>query len=122
MRRVSRNRSRTWPRPASPSVAALFSVVEEFEGPAGAFVDGVDEVAAFAVLELEGDAAGASGDHGCPFPERFGDDEPESLTDGFLDHDLGEALEGVDLDVADAGEVGEEVNVRVVAYASWIWR
>ena len=50
-----------------------------------------------------------------PFPERFGDHEPEALADGFLDHDLGEALEGVDLDVADAGEIGEHVDAVVVA-------
>ena len=90
MRRVSRNRSRTRLRPCFAELVALVRVGEELEDPVRALLDGIDEVAADAVLELEGDASGPPGDDGRALPERFGDDEPEALADRFLDHDLGD--------------------------------
>jgi hypothetical protein len=66
-------------------------------------------------LELEGNPAGPTGDDWGAFPERLGDDQPEAFANRLLDHDLGETLERVDLDVADAGEIGEDVDVCVVA-------
>ena len=85
-------------KPLPDEAAALFServalvrVGEKLADPVRALLDGVDEEAADAVLELERDASGPTGDHGRALPERFGDDQPEALADRLLDHDLGAA-------------------------------
>ena len=96
-------------------LAAPIRVFEEFESTCGAFFDGVDEESAPLVLELEGNASGAARRRRGSLPERFRDHQPEALAERFLDHDLGDALESVDLDVADAGEIGEHVDAVIVA-------
>ena len=61
------------------------------------------------------DAAGPSGHHRCPFPQRLGDDQAETLTNRFLDDHVRESLQRIDLDVAHSGEVGEDMDHRVGA-------
>ena len=60
--------------------------------------------AAFAVGHLHRDVADATGDERRPFPQGR-DDQPEALPDRPLDHDRRAGLEGVDFEVANAGEV-----------------
>jgi hypothetical protein len=62
---------------------------------------------------LHGYATGATGDHRCALPQRLGDHKPKALANRLLHDDLGEALKGVDLDIADTGQVGVEVNQRI---------
>lgn len=51
---------------------------------------------------------------GVPFQSASEDHQPEALAQRLLEHDLGQSLEGVDFDVADPGEIGEEVDIRII--------
>src|SRR4051812_26100459 len=64
-------------------------------------LDVVDEIAFDAVFVLERDPAAASTDDRPPLPEPFADGETEALAERLLHDDVGEALERVDLHVAD---------------------
>ena len=46
----------------------------------------------------------------CVLAQRLRDDQTESLPNGLLEHHVGEALEGVHFEVADAGEVREKAH------------
>src|SRR5262249_58761781 len=78
-----------------------------------AVFDGVDEVAIESVTHLQHDATGASAHDRPTLPEPLAHREPEALPDRLLDHDVGDALERVDLHVADLMEVRERVDVGI---------
>ena len=63
----------------------------------GALLDRVDEVAVLAVADLEHDAAGAAADHRPALPQPLAHGEAEALAQRLLHHDVGDALERVDL-------------------------
>ena len=90
-------------------------VVEKLRDRRSRLVDAIHEQSANAVGHLQRDTAHVPGDHRRALPRRFGDYQPEALPGRLLDDDIREALEGVDLDVADAGQVGEDVHEGVVA-------
>ena len=64
-----------------------------------ALLDRVDEVAVLAVADLQHDAAGAAADDRPALPEPLAHGEAEALAQRLLDHDVGDALERVDLHV-----------------------
>ena len=83
-------------------------------------VDRVDEVPTDAVLQLQGIPPAWPATSGRPFRQRLGDHKVRSPHASiFWNDDVGEALEGVDLDVADSGEVGEDVGHSDRGTTSW---
>src|SRR5215212_6493411 len=106
MSRVSRNLSRTSSRPFAPNSLA-------FSGCCSAHSVFSAHSSTDSTPDLERDTAGAPRHDRGSLPERLGDDQPEALADRLLDHHVGEALKGVDLDVSYPGKVGEDVDLRV---------
>ena len=112
--RVERKFRRTCSRPASPISSARGRVrAAGRRVRCAAVLDGVDEVAVHAVVDLERDAAAAPADDRPALPQPFADGEPEALAQRLLDHDVGRALERVDLHAADLLDVREQVDVGV---------
>ncbi len=105
--------ARTCSLPSPPERLAERRVAQDVERARRALLDGVDEVARLAVGDLQRDAADVAADERPALPQRLGDGQAEALARRLLDHDLGERLEGVDLDRADVVEVVEDVDVRV---------
>ena len=60
----------------------------------GTFLDTVYQEAAYSVFDLESDPDDLASHHGSPLPQGFTYREAESLSEGFLEHDVAEALEG----------------------------
>ena len=104
---------RTWSRPASPISSARVGLREQLDGARRRLFDRVDEVAVLAVVDLHRDAAAAPADHRPALPQSFADGEPESFAQRLLHHDVGGALERVDLHRADLLDVRHEVDVGV---------
>ena len=86
---------------------------EQIDRASSARVDRIDEVAVEAVADLEHDAAGAAAHDGSALPERLAHGQAEALPNRLLDGDVGDALERVDLHVADLMEVRQCVDVGI---------
>src|SRR3954453_14341059 len=86
-------------------------VLQNLERALGAVLDRGDQVAGFAVLDLQRDPADVAADERATLPQRLADGQAEALLRGLLDHDVGERLERVDLDRPDVVEVVEDVDV-----------
>src|SRR5258708_680971 len=97
---------------AAEALAEL-GVGEDLEAALRTLGRGVDQVAADAILDLQGDSADVAGDRRAPLPERLGHRQPKALADRLLQADVGLRLEGVDLDRADVVEVVEDLDVGV---------
>ena len=104
---------RTCSLPRRPSALPSAGSSMMSSARAGALLDGRDEVAGDAVLDLQRDPADVAADERPALPQRLGHGQAEALARRLLDHDVGERLERVDLDRADVGEVVEDVDVRV---------
>ena len=80
--------------------------------------DAVDEIAVLAVDDLHGDPAAASAYDRPALPEPFAHGQPESFAQRLLHHDVGGALERVDLHGTDLLDVRQEVDVGIAGRAS----
>ena len=82
-------------------------------------LDVVDEEAVHAVFDLQRDAAAPAADDRPALPQSLAHGEPEAFAQRLLHHDVGRALERVDLHVADLLDVRQQVDV-VVAGARFV--
>src|SRR6266699_632026 len=98
---------------ACAEVLAFLGVPQQPERTFGARFHRIDKEAAGFIAELEWDAASLAGDDRGPLPEGLGNDEPETLAQGFLDDDVREPLERIDLDIAHARQVCEELDACI---------
>src|SRR5213592_4399018 len=67
---------------------AQLRVGEDLEAALGALLGRVDEEAALAVLDLQGDAADVAGDRRAALPERLGHGQAKALADRLLQADV----------------------------------
>src|SRR5205807_661014 len=90
-------------------------VPKELDGTVSGLLHGGHEESVASILNLNPDAAHVPTDHRNALPEGLAHDESEPLPEGFRQSDVRLPLEYVHLNRADAAEVGQKVDVRIVA-------
>src|SRR5438132_3962478 len=94
---------------------ASIRVAKELDGTVSGFLHRGHEESVASILNLDSDADHVPTDHRNALPEGLAHDESEPLPEGFRQCDVCLSLEYVHLDRADAAEVGQKVDVRIVA-------
>src|SRR2546423_5227672 len=90
-------------------------VAKELDGAISGFLHRGHEEPVASILDLDPYAAHVPTDHRNALPEGLAHDESEPLPEGFRQCGVCLPLEYVHLDRADAAEVGQKVDVRIVA-------
>src|SRR2546421_9837914 len=90
-------------------------VAQELDGTVSGFLHRGHEESVASILNLDPDAAHVPTDHWNALPEGLADDEPAPSREGLRQCDVRLPLEYVHLDRADASEVGQKVDIRIIA-------
>src|SRR2546430_3095730 len=90
-------------------------VAQELDGTVSGFLHRGHEESVASILNLDPDAAHVPADHRNPLPEGLAHDESEPFPEGFRQCDVRLPLEYIHLDRADASEVGQKVDIRIIA-------
>src|SRR5437667_5955863 len=90
-------------------------IAEELDGPIRGLLDAGDKVSVPPIFDLESNPPDVPAHDRDALPQRFADDETESLPEGLRDRDVRLSLEDVDLERADPAEVRHEVDVGILA-------
>src|SRR5713101_3164713 len=80
-------------------------ISEEIHRALRTLLDGVDEIAVESVADLQLDAAGPTSHDGATLPERFAHGQAEPFAQRLLQHDVGNALERIDLHRTDLVQI-----------------
>src|SRR5881396_771298 len=90
-------------------------IAEELDRTVGTFPHAGHEVTVTTVLDLDADAGDIAPDNGDALPEGLAHDETESFAERLCDRHVGLSLEDVHFERTDSAEIGQEVNVRIIA-------
>src|SRR5579875_1332497 len=93
-----------------PESLPLIRLLQEQADPLneGLLVIGINQKAASPGRHLQANATSGAGHDRRPFPERLAYYQAKALPQRLLNRQAGMALKGVDLDIADAGEVSRD--------------
>src|SRR6267143_2275863 len=94
---------------------SLIGVAKELQRTASRFLHRGHEEPVAPILDLETDATDVPTDNRNTLPEGLAHNQPEPLTEGFRQCDVGFPLKHVHLDRADATEVGQKVYIGIIA-------
>src|SRR3989441_1077858 len=90
-------------------------IAQELDGPIRGLLDAGDKVSVPPIFDLESNPPDVPAHDRDALPQRFADDETESLPKGFRQRDIRFSLEHVDLERADPAEVRHEVDIGILA-------